>query len=127
MGQEIGFNQCGYLFLLSQEEDVQAFCRNVELQRRLGVETEWLSVEEIARLVPLINLEGIVVGTFCGKDGLADPSSVVQGYVKGARRLGATLLSETEVLDIEVRAGRMQGTSPKRGRRAQNEWVVLTD
>jgi sarcosine oxidase subunit beta len=115
MDQEIGLNQCGYLFLLSQE-DVQVFRRNVELQRGLGVETEWLSVEEIGRLVPLINLKEIVAGTFCGKDGLADPSSVVQGYVKNARRLGATLFTETEGLDIEVRAGRVQEVITNRGR-----------
>ncbi len=116
MGQEIGFNQCGYLFLLSQEEDVQAFCRNVQLQRQWGVETEWLSVEEISQRLPLLNLEGILAGTFCGQDGLADPSSVVQGYVKGARRLGATLLTETEVLDMEVQAGRVQEVVTNRGR-----------
>ncbi|TKJ28957.1 MAG: FAD-dependent oxidoreductase [Chloroflexi bacterium B3_Chlor] len=116
MGQEIGFNQCGYLFLLSREEDVLAFRENVELQRRLGVESVWLSAEEIAQLVPVIHLEGIAASTFCGQDGLADPSSVVQGYVKGARRLGATLLTETEALDIEVAGGRVRGVVTDRGR-----------
>jgi sarcosine oxidase subunit beta len=116
MDQEIGFNQCGYLFLLSQKEDVLAFRSNVELQRRLGVETEWLSVDEIAQMVPLINLEGIVAGTFCDQDGLADPSTVVQGYAKAARLLGATLLTETEVLDIVVEAGRVEGVITNRGR-----------
>lgn len=115
MDQEIGFNQCGYLFLLSREEDVQAFRGNVELQRRLGVETEWLSVEEIAQLVPLMNLEVITAGTFCDRDGLADPSSVVQGYVKGARRLGAMQLTETEALDIVVRSGRVLCVVTNRG------------
>jgi glycine/D-amino acid oxidase-like deaminating enzyme len=38
MGQEIGCNQGGYLFLLSREEDAQAFRRNVELQHRLRTE-----------------------------------------------------------------------------------------
>ncbi len=113
--QEIGFNQCGYLFLLSVEQDVRAFLRNVQLQRRLGVETDWLSVEDIAQLVPLFNLDGIAAATFCGQDGLADPSSVVQGYVKGARRLGATLLTETEVIDIEVQAGRVRGVVTNHG------------
>ena len=116
MEQEIGFNPCGYLFLLGREEDVEAFRRNVELQRRLGVETEWVSVEEIAQLVPLVNREGIAAGTFCGQDGLADPSSVVQGYVKGARRLGAMLLAETEVIDIEVRAGKVREVVTSQGR-----------
>ena len=115
MDQEIGFNRCGYLFLLSQEEDVEAFRSNVQLQRRLGVQTEWLSVEQIAEIVPLIDLHGIVAGTFCAEDGLADPSSVVQGYVKSARRLGATLLAETEALDVVVEAGRVREVVTDRG------------
>jgi sarcosine oxidase subunit beta len=115
LGQQIGFNQCGYLFLLSRDEDVLAFQRNVQMQRRLGVETQWLSVRDIAQMVPTIDLEGITAGTFYGEDGLADPSSVVHGYVKGARRLGATLLNETEVLDIDARAGRVRGVITNRG------------
>jgi sarcosine oxidase subunit beta len=115
LGQQIGFNQCGYLFLLSRDEDVLAFQRNVQMQRRLGVETQWLSVDEITQLAPLVDLEGITAGTFYGEDGLADPSSVVHGYVKGARRLGATLLNETEVLDIDARTGRVRGVITNRG------------
>ncbi len=115
LGQPIGLRYCGYLFLLTNENDVAAFRQNVEMQHRLGVMTRWLEVEEIARMVPLINLEGVLAGTFHERDGLADPNSVVQGYVSGARRLGARLLNDVEVTDIEVVGGQVRGVVTNRG------------
>jgi sarcosine oxidase subunit beta len=114
--QEIDLRRCGYLFMLSRDEDVQLFQRNVALQRSLGVETEWLSAEEVARRAVPVDTTGVLGGTFCARDGLADPSGVVQGYAKGARRLGATLLSDAEVTSIEVTAGKVCAVRTRRGR-----------
>jgi len=71
------------------------------------VQTQWLDPEQIGKLVPLINLEGVLAGTFYERDGLADPSSVVQGYVSGARRQGAKLLTGVEVTGIRVERERV--------------------
>jgi len=101
LDQEIGLRQCGYLFLLTQQQDIEAFQRNVSLQRQLGVETEWLSGDEVRHRLPLLQLDDVRAGTFYGRDGLCDPSSVVNGYVSAARRLGATLLTDTTVTGIK--------------------------
>lgn len=116
LGQPIDLRYCGYLFLLTHQEAVAAFRAQVEMQHRLGVRTRWLEPEEIARMVPLINLEGVLAGTFHERDGLADPNSVVQGYVSGARRLGARLLNDVEVTGIEVGNGRVRGVVTPRGK-----------
>jgi len=115
LGQPIDLRYCGYLFLLTEEKDVAAFRQQVEMQQRLGVETEWLEPAQIADLVPLANLEGVLAATFNAHDGLADPSSVVQGYVSGARRLGAKLLNDVEVADILVEGGKVQGVVTNHG------------
>jgi len=115
LGQPIDIRHCGYLFLLTQEEDVAAFRQQVEMQQRLGVQTEWLEPAQIADMVPLANVEGVVGGTFNPHDGLADPSSVVQGYVSGARRLGAKLLNDVEVTGIRVEGGKIQGVVTGQG------------
>ncbi len=115
LGQPIDLRYCGYLFLLTRQEDVAAFRSQVDMQHRLGVMTQWLEVEDIARMVPLINLEGVLAGTFHERDGLADPNSVVQGYISGARRLGARLLNDVEVTGIEVAGGRVRGVVTNRG------------
>ncbi len=115
LGQPIDLNYCGYLFLLTDEEDAAVFRQNVEMQRRLGVETQWLEPGEIAALVPLLNMEGILAGTIHHGDGLADPNSVVQGYASGARRLGAKLLTDVSVTDIRVEGGRVRGVVTDQG------------
>lgn len=115
LDQPIDLRYCGYLFLLTNEKDVTVFRQNVEMQHRMGVETEWLEPAQIAEIAPLINLEGILAGTFHARDGLADPNSVVQGYVSGARRLGAKLLNNIEVIGIRVAGGRIQGVVTDQG------------
>jgi sarcosine oxidase subunit beta len=115
LGQPIDLRYCGYLFLLTSETDARVFRQNVEMQHRLGVGTEWLEPAQIAQMVPLINLEGVLAGTFHARDGLTDPNGVVQGYVSGARRLGAKLLTDVEVTGIHVHGGRVQGVVTPHG------------
>jgi sarcosine oxidase, subunit beta len=116
LGQPIDLDLCGYLFLLTEEEDLEVFRQDVEMQQRLGVGTEWLEPAQLSDLVPLIDLEGVLAGTFNPHDGLADPNSVVQGYISGASRLGAKLLTDVEVTDILVESGEVRGVVTNRGR-----------
>src|SRR5262245_52348044 len=97
LNQDIGLRWPGYLFLLTGDEDVRAFEHNVALQHRLGVMTQWLSPAEIRERAPLLQLDDVLGGTFFRHDGLADPNSVVSGYARKARELGATLLTQVEV------------------------------
>jgi sarcosine oxidase subunit beta len=103
-GHAIGLRQCGYVFLLTRDADVAAFEANVRLQHRLGVDTHWLSPADVARLLPrpLFQTDDVLAATFYGRDGLTDPSSVVDGYVSGARRLGATLLTNIDVTGLKL-------------------------
>jgi len=115
MGQDIGLNFTGYLFLLTQPEDIPAFRQNVALQHSLGIMTQWLEPDEIARRIPLVNLEGVLAGTIYERDGLVDPSSLVQGYVSNARRLGARLFTDTQAIGVRVSAGRITAVETNHG------------
>ena len=124
LGQDIDLRFCGYLFLLDNEQDIEVFRCNVALQQAHGIETETLEPAEIARLAPQLRLDDILAGTFCGRDGLADPSGVVQGYVAAARRLGAELMCDAPVTGIDVGGGRVRGVSTPEGR-IETETVVI--
>ena len=115
LGQPIDLRYCGYLFLLTTDQDVAAFRQQVDMQQRLGAQTEWLQPAQIADLAPLVNLDGVLAGTFNAHDGLADPNSVVQGYVSGARRLGARLLNDVDVTGIRVEGEKVQGVITDQG------------
>jgi glycine/D-amino acid oxidase-like deaminating enzyme len=116
IGQPIGLNYCGYLFLLTRDSDVAAFQGNVSLQHQLGVATELLAPSEVAARVPLVRTDDVLAGTFYGHDGLCDPNSVVAGYVSAARRSGARLVSDVEVTGFEVRGSRAVAVHTSAGR-----------
>jgi sarcosine oxidase subunit beta len=115
IGQVIDYRQCGYLFLLNNQEDINAFKRNLALQNRLGVTTEWMSGDEIRRRLPMMNLEDIQGGTFNAKDGLVDPNSVVMGYIRAAQRLGVHAFTGVEVTGLQVGAGRINSVQTSSG------------
>src|SRR5919201_2883264 len=58
VGHPIDFHQNGYLFLLSSPASVDVFRRNVALQRRLGVQVEWLDAAAAERLAPRLDATG---------------------------------------------------------------------
>jgi sarcosine oxidase, subunit beta len=116
VGQTIDFHQDGYLFLLSSDASVETFRRNVALQRRLGVDVQWLAPAEAAALAPGLDVGGVVGATFCAKDGIADPSGVTAGFAKAAQAAGATIERDTDVTGITVSDGRVAAVATTRGR-----------
>lgn len=115
-GISAGYRPIGYLFLLTTPQEVTQFQANVALQQRVGVPwVRYLKRDEIATLVPFVNLEGVLGGTFCPRDGLADPYSVTQGFAKGARARGAQIETETTVTGIQTEHGRVASVVTDRG------------
>jgi len=115
MGQEVGLRRCGYLFMLDRDADVAQFRANVALQNSLDVPSRVVSAAEIAELAPEVDVSGIIGGTWCPLDGLVDPNGLLQGYVSNARRLGATLLTGTPAIGIDVIDGSVRRVVTKAG------------
>lgn len=115
LGQAIDLRWPGYLFLLTDEAQIEQFQRNVALQRRLGVPTQWLNGDEVRRWLPQLAAEDVLAATFYPREGLADPHSVVNGYIGAARRLGVRTFTETPVSGITVQAGRVTGVRTPHG------------
>ncbi|MFN2221820.1 MAG: NAD(P)/FAD-dependent oxidoreductase, partial [Candidatus Promineifilaceae bacterium] len=114
-GQSIDLRWPGYLFLLTNEADMAKFRHNVAMQRRLGVDTEWLDGDEVRRLAPPLAAEDVLAGTFHAGDGLADPNGVVAGYIAAGRRLGVTPLVDTAVTGVDLRGGQVAGVRTNQG------------
>jgi sarcosine oxidase subunit beta len=104
-GEDIGLRQVGYLFLLTTEQDVAMFSRNIRLQNQLGVPSRLLSAEEAHRLCPLVDVSDVFAAAYSPDDGHATPEAVVHGYARGAREHGAKLLTGSSILSIDVRGG----------------------
>ena len=126
VGQALDDRRCGYLFLLTREQDVAVFQRNMELQRSLGVSVDWWTGDEVRRRYPFMQLDDVLGATFGAEDGLVDPSDVVQGYMSAARRLGVRTLTDVEVTGIEVEADRIRGVQTSVGNIATDTVVNAT-
>jgi len=118
--QEVGhpadFRQIGYLFLLTQPQQVEDFRNNMEMWHRVGLtEARWVDPDEAARIVPVLNVDDVLGCTFCPTDGIASPADVNTGYAAAARRLGARLKEGVEVLGIDVAGGRVRGVRTSAG------------
>ncbi len=116
IGQPIDLRYDGYMLLATTEENVAEFRRNVELQRGLGVPTEWLTGEEVRRRVPQLRADDVLAATFHAGDGLADPHGVVAGYINAGRRLGVRAFTDAPVTGIEVAGGRVVAVHTPLGR-----------
>lgn len=114
-GQTADYHPCGYLFLLTQERDLEIFHRNVAFQNQLGVPTQWLEGDEIRRMLPLMRLGDVLAGTIHEKDGLADPNSVVMAYINAAQRLGVGAYNSCEVTGILSVDGHVKGVETTAG------------
>jgi sarcosine oxidase, subunit beta len=115
IGQDVNYRRCGYLLIATNEQDARNFQRNVEMQNRLGVQTQLLSGEEVRARVPLMKFEDALGGTFHQKDGIVDPNSVVAGYIGAAQKLGVKALTRAEVTGIRVNSGEIEAVETTQG------------
>lgn len=117
--EEIGvdpqYRQVGYLFVLTDAADIPVFQANLEMQRSLGVETLWLEPREVHERIPMMEFPDALGGTIHEKDGLADPHSVLMGYLQRARDMGVKVHTGTEVIDLELAGGAMTAVETSRG------------
>ena len=103
VGHPADYRAHGYLFCATNENHLAYLKANREKQNALGVtNVEWVTREDIVKMVPQLRVDDILGGTFCPTDGFVDPHSVMMGFMLNAREKGARLWLDTTVTGIEV-------------------------
>jgi sarcosine oxidase, subunit beta len=89
-GVDPGFRQYGYLFVARDAGELDALVAAQAVQHECGLwEARAVSAEEVARLNPALNTEGVAGGVYCPTDGFIRPLEIMRGYAEAAARLGA--------------------------------------
>ncbi|MCV7193835.1 NAD(P)/FAD-dependent oxidoreductase [Mycolicibacterium brumae] len=114
-GQEIDFHRDGYLYTLSDPENVEIFTESVALQNSMGVPSRMIDPAEAQRISPLLSTDGMLAACWSPEDAKASPESVVAGYAATARRHGARILRHCAVTDIESDGGTVTGVVTEHG------------
>ncbi|HEV3471661.1 MAG TPA: FAD-dependent oxidoreductase [Actinomycetota bacterium] len=119
-GGVMGFHQTGYLLFTADAEREAALRAASELQRSLGVDTEWLTPDDIVARAPLVRREGLRAGSFHARDGFLDPHGLVSALRRDARR--ADLRTNRPVVAIEEIDDGFEITTPVET--TKTRWVV---
>jgi glycine/D-amino acid oxidase-like deaminating enzyme len=107
------FRQVGYLFLGTQK-NWPVLERRVVFLGDQRVPVEVLGPAAIQRMIPGLNTEDLVGGTFGPKDGVLDPNGVLQGFVKKAKSLGVSYIHD-EVVEITRDSHEVSGVKTRGG------------
>ena len=103
VGHPADYRAHGYLFCATNDKHLAYLKANRERQSALGVtNVEWVSPEDIVKIVPQLRTDDILGGTFCPTDGFVDPHSVMMGFMLNARERGVRLWLDTQVTGIDV-------------------------
>lgn len=127
MSAELGFNvwfrQGGYLFLAHDEEKLAAIRKVAAFHNDNGVKTRVIDPTEIEVLVPELNLDGVVGGSYHPGDGIIFPWAVVFALAKRCQELGVDVRTFTSATGFEQSGGRVRAVLTTRGR-VTCDWVV---
>jgi sarcosine oxidase subunit beta len=114
-GYDALFDRVGYLFLLSDDNEVIEFKKSYDLQRSCGLNVELLKPEDIGQYAPHCRVDDIKLATFCKDDGLGDPHEFLQGYEKADRQMGVDICLESEVTGFVISSGKITGVKTSAG------------
>jgi sarcosine oxidase subunit beta len=118
---DILFSQRGVLNLAHNLTDVRESVRRVNANRLNGIDAEWLTAEEVAKVCPIINISPdarypVLGATFQPRGGIAKHDYVAWAYARAADRLGVDIIQGCEVTGIDVDHGRVTGVQTNLGR-----------
>ena len=102
-GHSISMHKTGGYYLASNQNWHDYLKRERSNARSLGLNQEFVSLDEVVDKHPLINPDHYVAALWDPSDGDIDPSGVVYAYAKSARVHGAEFYTHTPVIETNQR------------------------
>jgi methylglutamate dehydrogenase subunit A len=121
--QDFNFNamvsQRGVLNLVHSDAQRDAAARRGNAMRLNGVDAELLSRDQVAAMVPNLNLDHsrfpVRGGLLQRRGGTVRHDAVAWGYARGADQLGVDIIQNCEVTGIRIENGAVTGVDTTRG------------
>ncbi len=112
-GQAVTWHGCGSFRLAYEEDEMDWLRHTTSVGRTLGFEMDLVSPQEVAKLHPFYNLDGVLGALHTPNDGHVDPTNVTMALAAGARAKGVRIQRRCRATNIT--------------RAATGEWVVETE
>lgn len=115
-GDDIEWLQGGYLYPVYRQTDADMLKNLLPLQKSYGLKIDFAGPQEIRAIVPGINADGLLGGTFAPEDGSMSPLLVANAYYRRAVRLGVEFRFKEKITRVLVDGGRAAGVETDRDR-----------
>jgi sarcosine oxidase subunit beta len=124
LSQELNYNvmfsQRGVLNLAHNLGDVREGMRRVNALRLNGIDSEWLTPEEVKDFCPIVNTAKdvrypIMGGTLQRRGGTARHDAVAWGFARAASAMGVDIIQNCEVIGIRREGGKVAGVETAKG------------
>lgn len=99
-GQAVGLHRCGSVRLAESGERLDQFHHVAGIAAQVGVPMQIVSVEEAARLFPLMRADRVLAAAHLPTDGHVDPAGVTTALAAGASARGARIERHTVVTGL---------------------------
>ncbi|MHA2225335.1 MAG: NAD(P)/FAD-dependent oxidoreductase [Candidatus Hodarchaeales archaeon] len=110
----IDWIQGGYTFVAYTDIHEKLLRETVRYQKSFGLNIEYLSAEEIKEIIPGINDENLLGGTFSSEDGHASPLLAINKFTIAAQDKGVDFRFNERVTDIVTNGNQVKGVkTPK--------------
>ncbi len=101
--QSCGLHHVGGLTLATTPDRMDFLKAERAKHRYMGLDTEIVGPEEIRKLSPITNTDGVLGALYDPLDGHLDPSGTTHAYAKAARNAGAEIVLRNPVLETNPR------------------------
>ena len=114
-GVATGMKQNGSISVALTKERHEELLRQAGLARAFDVDVHEIGPEEISRLYPHLNIDGVVGGVHLPLDGQSDPANIALALAKGARMNGAAIHEGVRVVKVTEANGAVTGVDWETG------------
>ncbi len=117
-GHNIEWTTGGYSFVAYREDEAEVLKGLLETQQAYGLDIAWYDRDALLEIVPDLNPNGLIGGTYSPGDGHCSPLLAGHAFYDEARRAGVTFRFRESVVDIETEGRRVRGVRTTKGRYA---------
>ncbi|TFF95056.1 MAG: FAD-binding oxidoreductase [Promethearchaeota archaeon] len=100
-GEDIEWIEGGYVFLAYTNEIKQTLKTTLNTQQSSGLEINFYGPERIKSLIPGININNLMGGTYSPYDGSVSPLAAINAFYRHAKRNGVDFRFNEKVIDIK--------------------------
>jgi len=99
-GDDIHFQRGGYSFPVYSEQDEVSLKELLKVQKRYGLNIDYLQTDELLKLLPGLNPDGLRGGTYSPDDGNVSPLLAARAFYRQAIRVGVEFAFEEKVIGL---------------------------